>query len=138
MMRKPLLTGLAGSLALLGVYFSLVTALSGWEFAFSQFLRYWYWIIALAAGFGIQIGLFSYLRSRHRTRVSGKAVAISGSASGVAMVSCCAHYLVNIVPLIGISGLSAFVGQYQIEIFGIGAFANVVGIGYLVLKLRQG
>jgi Cu+-exporting ATPase len=115
----------------------IVSLLSGWDFALSQFLRYWYWITALAAGFGVQIGLFSYLRYRRKNQVSAKAVAVSGTTSSAAMLSCCAHYLFNLAPLIGFSGLTALIGQYQTEIFGAGVLANLVGIGYLVSKVRR-
>ena len=137
MIRSAAIRGLIAAVALLGVYFSIVTLLSGWDFAFSQFLRYWYWIMALATGFGVQVGLFSFLRARHRTRVSGKVMAVSGTTSTVAMLSCCAHYLFNLAPLIGFSGLTALIGQYQTEIFGIGVLANLIGIGYLVSKVRK-
>jgi len=137
MIRSAVIRGLIAAVALLGVYFSIVTLLSGWDFAFSQFLRYWYWIMALATGFGVQVGLFIFLRARHRTRVSGKVMAVSGTTSTVAMLSCCAHYLFNLAPLIGFSGLTALIGQYQTEIFGIGVSANLIGIGYLVSKVRK-
>ncbi|OGC59893.1 hypothetical protein A2890_01650 [candidate division WWE3 bacterium RIFCSPLOWO2_01_FULL_53_14] len=137
MIWSATLKGLISSAALLGIYFSIVTLLSGWEFAVSQLLRYWYWLGALTAGFGVQVGLFSYLRARHRARVSAGTVAAAGTTSGAAMLSCCAHYLANILPIIGISGISAFVGQYQTEIFGVGVLANLIGIGYLVRKIRK-
>jgi len=51
------------------------------------------------------------------------------------MISCCAHYLVNILPIIGISGLAVFIGQYQTELFIAGALSNLLGITYLANKL---
>jgi Cu+-exporting ATPase len=137
MIRSAVIRGLIAAAALLGLYFLIVTLLSGWEFAFSQFLRYWYWITALAVGFGVQIGIFSFLRARHRARASGRVVAVSGTTSTVAMLSCCAHYLFNLAPLIGFSGLTVLIGQYQTEIFGIGVLANLIGIGYLVSKVKE-
>jgi len=135
--KIPLLKGLVGFFSILGFYFLIVSLLSGWEFAVSQFEANWYWLLALTVGFGVQVGLFSYLRARHRARVSAGTVAAAGTASGAAMLSCCAHYLANVLPIIGISGISAFVGQYQTEIFGVGVLANLIGIGYLVRKIRK-
>jgi len=135
--KIPFLKGLVGFFSILGFYFLIVSLLSGWEFAVSQFEANWYWLLALTVGFGVQVGLFSYLRARHRERVSAGAIAATGTASGAAMLSCCAHYLANVLPIIGISGISAFVGQYQTEIFGVGALANLIGIGYLVRKIRK-
>ncbi|OGC61244.1 hypothetical protein A2890_01065 [candidate division WWE3 bacterium RIFCSPLOWO2_01_FULL_53_14] len=137
MIEKSALRGFLGSLSLLGLYFLIVSLLSGWEFAVSQFSANWYWLLALTVGFGVQVGIFSYLRARHRMRISGKGVVVSGTTSGLAMISCCAHYLVNIVPLIGVSGLAALVGQYQNEIFGFGVLSNLVGIGYLLSRVKN-
>lgn len=49
----PILKGALGAAVLLGVYFTLVSLISGWDFALSQFFLYWYFILGLAFGFGI-------------------------------------------------------------------------------------
>lgn len=131
MTTASIVKGLLGILALLAFYFGVVSLVSGWNFALEQFGDNWGWIVSLAVGFGVQIGLFAHLRALHR-RISGGAVAASGAASGVAMISCCAHYLVNIVPVIGVSGLATVIGQYQTEIFLVGLLANLAGIGYMM------
>jgi hypothetical protein len=128
----PAMIGLAGSAALLAVYFGLLTLVSDWEFTLLQFGQYWPYITALALGFGIQLGLFMYLRrSVHAAARSGRVVAVSGTASGVAMVSCCTHYLVNLLPVLGATGLVTLVGQYQVELFWFGLAANLAGIVYM-------
>ena len=72
--------GVVASGALLALYFGVVGALSGWEFAVSEFQRTWYFLVSLAIGFGIQVGLYSYIRTVLRHRVaSGKVVAASGA-----------------------------------------------------------
>ncbi|KKT16754.1 MAG: hypothetical protein UV98_C0023G0014 [Parcubacteria group bacterium GW2011_GWB1_43_6] len=136
-MRKSIIFGFGASLILLFLYFSVLSLISGWDFAVSQFSENWYWVIGLAAGFGIQIGIFTYLRALHRAKVSGKIVAASGTTSTIAMISCCAHYLVNILPVIGISGLAVFLGQYQTELFIVGAISNLAGIFYLLSKAKK-
>ena len=124
--------GLAATTVLLGVYFVILAVLSGWEFTVSQFLEFWHFIVSLAAGFGIQIGLYSYLRSAvRRMDMSGKVVAVSGTTSTAAMISCCAHYLTNILPVVGTAGAIALVAQYQIELFWIGLASNLAGIVYM-------
>lgn len=138
MRSAPILKGISGAAVLLAFYFITVSAISGWGFALDQFGAFWYFILSLAFGFGVQIGLYSYLKSiiKHQT-VSGKMVAVSGAASSVAMISCCAHYLVNILPLIGITAVISFIGQYQIEFFWVGLAANIFGIGYIASKIRK-
>jgi len=137
MALRSILKGLAGTVALFILYFGVVSAISGWDFARSQFIQNWYWFTALSLGFGIQIGLFTYLRVLHMAQVAGRGVIISGATSGAAMLACCAHYLVNIIPIIGVAGIATVIGQYQTEIFILGLAANLAGMGYLFKKLKE-
>ncbi|HEY5574434.1 MAG TPA: hypothetical protein VIK64_15545, partial [Anaerolineales bacterium] len=90
----------------------------------------------LALGFGIQIGLYTYLRRAiHRGDASGKVLAVSGTTSTAAMISCCTHYLTNILPFIGIAGFVTVVAQYQIELFWFGLASNAAGIAYIGSKV---
>lgn len=133
---KPVLYGIIASAILLGVYFAVLTLVSGWSFAQSQFATYWYFIISLVAGFGIQITLYQYLKGLvHSGQGMGKVVGVSGTTSTAAMISCCAHYLVNLVPILGVTGLATFVAQYQIKIFWIGLAFNLFGIVFISNKI---
>jgi Cu+-exporting ATPase len=51
------------------------------------------------------------------------------------MVSCCAHYLANLLPVLGTAGLVSLVGQYQVELFWVGIAFNAAGIAYVGSKL---
>lgn len=138
MILKPVIKGFLGMSALLVIYFSITGFISGWNFALEQFSQFWYFIIALALGFGIQIGLFIYLKQEVKNKnmaISGKALAITGTTSTVAMVSCCAHYLVNILPILGIAGVMTIVAQYQIQLFWVGLIFNALGIAYIADKI---
>lgn len=135
---KPILAAIAAALALLGVYFGALSLVSGWEFTVEQFLSYRYFVIALAAGFGVQVGLFSHLRALvHGARRQGAVLATSGTASTAAMVSCCAHYLANVAPIVGAAGLVTFAAQYQVELFWVGLAFNGAGIFYIASKVIQ-
>ncbi|TAL49224.1 hypothetical protein EPN83_01655 [Patescibacteria group bacterium] len=129
--------GILAALSLLALYFAVVTLISGWAFALEQFTRFWYFIVSLTLGFGIQIGLYSYLKNAIRRSVPKGAVVASGTTSTVATLSCCAHYLANILPVVGIAGLISFIGQYQIELFWVGLAANIFGIWYITNKIRK-
>ena len=131
----------AGSLAgglLLGTYFGVLTLVSGWEFTIGQFGTYWHFTVALAAGFGVQVGLYTYLRciTRHGD-AAGKVAAVSGGTSTAAMISCCTHYLANVVPVLGATGVVALVGQYQVELFWVGLAFNLAGVMYISSKVLQ-
>ena len=132
---KPLQRGTLAFVLLLAIYFSVVSLISGQNFALEQFAKFWYFIVALALGFGIQIGLYTYLKNLvGQHGASGKVVAVSGTTSTAAMVSCCAHYLTNILPMLGVAGILTLVAQYQIELFWLGLAFNAAGILYIVPK----
>lgn len=130
-----MLKGAAGAAGLLALYVGVTTVISGLGFMAAQFAERWYWIVGLAVGFGTQVGLVAYLRALHVARVSRAVAAVSGTTSGAAMLACCSHYLANVIPLIGVSGIAALIGQYQTELFVFGAAVNLIGIGYVVRKL---
>jgi len=135
---KATTMGVLATASLLGFYFLILSAVSDWAFTVDQFATFRYYIISLATGFGIQIGLFTYLRSAIHSHCStGKVVAVSGTTSTVAMISCCAHYLANILPVIGATGLITLVGQYQVELFWVGLASNAAGILYVTSKVAR-
>ncbi len=128
--------GIISSCGLLALYFAVLGQISGWQYTKSQFIADGYWIVVLAAGFGIQVFLFSYARALHRTAMSGKMLGVTGTTSGAAMLACCTHYLVQFLPFLGIAGIATFVGQYQTWLFAVGVLFNLAGIAYLTYKLH--
>ena len=123
------------SAALLALYFGVLTVVSNWDFAREQFAEYGLFIIALSIGFGLQVGLFAYLRLAARAAASGKVLAASGTTSGAAMLSCCTHYLVNLVPALGATGLMTLVSEYQVQLLWVGVASNVVGIAFMLRRV---
>ena len=116
---------------LLSLYFGVLALVSGWQFTIEQFNHWWPDIVALAIGFGIQVGLFVYFRRAVHAAASGKVTIATGATSGAAMVSCCTHYLVNLLPVLGATGLVSFVGEYQVQLLWFGIVSNVAGIAYI-------
>ena len=134
----PLVRGLIATVLLLGTYAAVVTFVSGREFATSQFAAYWYFVVSLAVGFGIQIGLYTHLtRSLRQKDASGKLLAVTGTTSTAAMISCCAHYLVNILPILGATGIATIAAQYQVRFFWIGLAFNLAGIAFIAHRITQ-
>ncbi|AKM83533.1 hypothetical protein A2422_01525 [Candidatus Woesebacteria bacterium RIFOXYC1_FULL_31_51] len=134
-MKRSIINGFIASLILLSVYFVVIILVSGFVFAKDQFRQFWYYVIPLSIGFGIQIGIFSYIRNLHKTKPSSKVLATTGTTSTFAMVSCCSHYLVNILPILGVVGIISFITQYQIEFFWIGLIFNLAGIIYMLKQI---
>jgi len=133
---RPAGAGVGAFGALLVLYFGVLTLVSGWSFTLSQFSDFWYYIVPLAAGFGLQVALFLKLREVvSRAKEAGALIAASGTTSTAAMISCCAHYLANVAPVLGATGLVAFAAQFQVELFWVGLAFNAAGIAFIGTKL---
>ncbi|MBS3092657.1 hypothetical protein J4466_04525 [Candidatus Pacearchaeota archaeon] len=125
---KALTYGILAGIGILLFYISVLTIFQSYGFALSEFRRLWLWIVPLALGFGMQIGLYTSIK--HDAAIN-TGMAASGGVSGGSMIACCSHYLLNIIPLIGITGLSAFTSflmAYQKAFFSIGIASSILGI----------
>lgn len=131
---NSVLYGLLAGLGLLGFYLGIVSLFQGVGFAFMNLRSLWYLIFPLAAGFGTQIGLFFSIR--HTAQLTGT-VAGTGAISGGSMIACCSHFLLNMIPIAGASGLAIFLVRYQAWFLGVGIVANVVGITLMIRHKRK-
>ena len=129
--------GIGATAILLLVYITVVSLVSGWSFAKDQFSQFWYYVITLAIGFGIQVGLYSHLKSAIKGAVSPRVIATTGATSTAAMISCCAHYLVNLLPILGAVGIITVISQYQVKLFWMGLGFNFAGIVYMANKIYK-
>jgi P-type Cu+ transporter len=135
---RPAGFGVGAFGALLALYFGVLTLVSGWSFTLQQFTDFWFYIVPLAAGFGLQVALFLKLREVvSRAEEAGAVIAASGTTSTAAMISCCAHYLANVAPVLGATGLVAFAAQFQVELFWVGLAFNAAGIAYVGTRLYK-
>ncbi len=133
---KSLSWGTLAFALMLALFFGVVSLVSGRDFALEQFADFRYFIVALALGFGVQVGLYTALRQFvGQQRLPGKMVAASGTTSTAAMISCCAHYLVNVLPVLGVTGFVTVASQYQVELFWLGLAFNLGGILYIAPKV---
>ena len=129
--RSPVIIGAAGTVALLVIFFGVVTLANGTlESALQEFYRLWYWVLLLAAGFGFQLGLYLHIKNRVREKITGATaeVAASGAISTGSMIACCTHGLINLLPILGVSAAAAFLAQYQQPLIMLGVFSNLVGV----------
>lgn len=130
--------GSIATIILLAVYVAIVSLVSGWSFMLTQLQTYWYFVISLAIGFGVQVGLYSYLKNAiAHTNMSGKVLAVSGTTSTAAMISCCAHYLVNLLPILGAVGIITVISQFQVQLFWVGLTFNLIGIIYMTSRVYK-
>ena len=135
MVRKnnSVLYGMLAGLALLVFYLSVVSIFQGIEFAFLNLRSLWYLIFPLVIGFGIQIGLFFSIK--HTAELTAAATS-TGAISGGSMIACCSHFLLQMIPLAGASGIAIFLVNYQSWFLGFGILSNIVGIT-LMLKHKN-
>lgn len=133
---KPLLWGLAAATLLIGFYLGVITLAQDWTHARGELGADRWFVGAISTGFGVQVGLFVYLRSLH-TRGNPGPMAASTGTSTVAMLACCAHHLADTLPLIGLSGAAVFLNDFKGPILWTGIVMNGLGIAYLIWKIWQ-
>ncbi len=131
---NAVLYGMLAGLGLLVFYLSVVSAFQGIEFALLNLRSLWYLIFPLAIGFGTQIGLFFSIK--HTAQLTGT-VATTGTISGGSMIACCSHFLLQMIPFVGISGLAIFLVKYQAWFLIIGILSNVFGITVMLRHKRK-
>ena len=141
---RAYLLGILAAFAIVGIYLTMNTLTSDWYFAKVQFSEYRWWIVGLAIGLGIQVTLFALFRAHLRGKkktAANSSMAAYGGVSAVAMMACCSHYLATVIPLLGISFLSATavasLEQYQSYFFLAGVVSCLFGIGLMVRLMRK-
>ncbi len=135
-LRWPLVFGLLGTLGLTAFYLGIVTLAGSWAHALDLFREDAPFAVPIVLGFGVQVGLFTYLKlGLHLANGTGAAGALTGTAGGsstLAMVACCAHHVTDVLPLLGLSGAAIFLAQYKVPFMVVGLVSNAFGIGVLL------
>jgi hypothetical protein len=133
---RPIVYGVLGALGLIAFYLSLITLAQGWNHATAQLAEDRFFIAVLVAGFGTQVGMFTYLRAAHARATSG-GVAASTGTSATAMLACCVHHLADLLPVVGLSGAAIFLNAYKTPFLWLGIVMNLAGVAYLLRKVLQ-
>lgn len=94
--RRSFLAATAASSGLLVLYLGIISLAQGPAHAVEQLVADAPFVVAIALGFGIQVGLFVELRSLNRSHRAGAAVTAAGmGTSTAAMLACCAHHEIH-------------------------------------------
>jgi hypothetical protein len=134
---RSVAAGLIGAAALLLVYLGIITIAQGLDHAFEQMAADAIFVGLIALGFGTQIALFVELRAVDRHHRASAAVTAAGTGtSAAAMLACCAHHLVDLLPLVGLSAAAVFLNAYKTPLFLVGIAMNVVGIVVIARRLE--
>lgn len=134
---SPVVWGILGGLVI-GVLFYLLQALGmqNWQGPLYQFRYRWYFILPLVLGFAIQTGLFRAIHLKARPGGGGVLTA-SGGVSTTAMIGCCLHNLVVLLPILGLSGVAVFFTVYQSYIFLVSIVFVLGGVVYMGRKYQK-
>lgn len=135
MKNKHIFFGFLATLSLLAFYF-LILLLVMKGLAVQQFLSLWYWILPISMLFGIQIGLYSFVKAMQK-KVSKAGVVVSGSVSSISMIACCTHHLTDIFAVIGLTAIALFLAKYQTWFLLLALASNLFGVGVMLRMLKE-
>jgi len=133
---KSIMYGIFAAVLVLLINFIILYSLDFPRMAIQIIGKYWILLVLLIGGFGVQVGLYIY----HKSLLSYSTTVASGAISGVSMVLCCSHYLLNVLPFIGVAaGLSflAALSDYTLYFLILGVISNAVGIGIMTRQINR-
>jgi hypothetical protein len=135
---RSIFAGLLGAAVLLGIYLGIISFAQGATHAVDQLATDAVFVGLISAGFGTQVALFVELRTvDRRHRASAAVTAVGTGTSAAAMLACCAHHLVDLLPILGLSAGAVFLNAYKTPLFVIGIGMNVIGVIVIARQLRQ-
>lgn len=135
---RSVAAGLIAGVGLLGVYVGIIGVAQGFDHALEQFATDALFVALIALGFGTQVALFVELRAVGRVHRGAAAVTAAGTGtSAAAMLACCAHHLVDILPILGLSAAAVFLNTYKTPLFLVSLSINAVGIVVIARQLRR-
>jgi hypothetical protein len=48
------------------------------------------------------------------------------------MLACCAHHVTDALPVLGLSGVAIFLGDYRVPLMGLGIAVNAAGVLFML------
>ncbi len=133
---SPVAIGAIASLTLITLYLIILTLFNSFSHAVEESVKWWYFLIPIATGFGMQVGLYFHIRSLMTEKIGAAGVAATGGVSSGSMIACCVHHAADVLPLIGLSAAAIFFTKYQAAFLSLGLFSNAVGIT-MMLNIAQ-
>ncbi len=129
--------GVIAGISLSGVYFLFLLLIGGIEHAVGFISSLWYWLVIIILGFGLQFGLYTYIRQRVKSNAATAEVSASMGVSTGSMIACCLHLAVDLLPLVGLSALTIVLTSYQTPIILVGVFSNIIGVVFMVSLIKK-
>lgn len=94
----------------------------------------WWLLAPLVATFAAQVAVTVELHARHASHHLGTAGGAATGTSTAGMVACCAHHLVELAPLAGMTGIATALADVRIPVMTAGLAMNVA---VLTIGLRR-
>jgi hypothetical protein len=130
-----------GTLAMSGVYLGIVSLAGSPDHALSLFWEDRALVIPILLGFGLQVGLYTLLKTGLYLPVhapaGGAVTAAGGGVSTAAMVACCVHHVADVLPLVGLSAAAAFLANWKVPFMIAGLATNLLGITLMLRALAR-
>lgn len=135
---RSIAAGVVGAAVLLSLYLGIVSLAQGIEHALEQLATDALFVGLITVGFATQIALFAELRVLDRRHRAAAAVTVAGTGtSAAAMLACCAHHLVDLLPLVGLSAAAVFLDAYKTPLLFVGIGMNIIGIVVIARQLQR-
>jgi uncharacterized membrane protein YhaH (DUF805 family) len=123
----------------MAAFYAVVVGWSGGtEHLADQLRRDWWLVAPITFAFAAQVGVMVELRLRHAQHHA--LTPASGAASGTSaagMVACCAHHLVELAPLAGLSGFATTLNDARVPLMLTGLALNIAVIALATRRLRR-
>lgn len=138
----PIGAAVLGMMFLAGLYFGIMSWAEGFQAAQSLFWADRWFVLPIIVGFGVQAALYTILRFRLFVPVttvgpSSALMGASGTTSTVAMLACCVHHITDVLPILGLTAASAFLGQYRSLFMWVGLGTTTLGIAFMLYTLYR-
>lgn len=136
----PVAGGALGSTFLAALYLGIVTLAESWSHAVDLLREDGLFVLPIIAGFGVQVGLYDYMRRGLHLRGLGRVGAFTGARGGtstLAMVACCAHHMADVLPIVGISAAAVLLAEYKVWFMAVGLATTLFGIVTMSRSVRR-
>ena len=135
---KSIFWGVVAGLGMASFYLAIMfLTMKSAYVVWDNFFQFWYLIVGIIIGFGVQIGLWVYVKNYPKHDGTGTIAGVSGATSGSAMLACCAHHVADILPILGFVGIASWLTQYQRPVLILGLSVNILGIMYMLRVLEK-
>lgn len=134
----PVATGTVAALLLFAFYVVIVAVAEGRALVADQLVEDAPYFVFLFPGFAVQVGLYTHVRQRvAQGEASGAVTGTAGGVSTTAVVACCAHFIPTLLPVVGVSAISALLAAWKGPLLILAILANLAGIAYMIHVLRK-